>query len=150
MVGLKQSILLKSPFSGTEQEKKTAGSWQSLHLPRVSKVFLFSPGWSSHQESYNRLVMTGQTGRHRGNHTINSALLARSFVWQLQLYFLHISFFKIIKRKYFIQSKCEFIKFLFVLLYKIKILPLYTVYLPHHLPHMLSLLHFETSELQNS
>jgi hypothetical protein len=69
--------------------------------------------------------------------TVNPALLASSYVWQIQLYFLHISLFKIIKRKYFIRSKCEFMKFLFVLLDKIKILPLYTVYLPHQLLHML-------------
>jgi hypothetical protein len=70
-------------------------------------------------------------------YTVNPALLASSYVWQIQLYFLHISLFKIIKRKYFIQSKCEFMKFLLVLLDKIKILPLYTVYLPHQLLHML-------------
>jgi hypothetical protein len=70
-------------------------------------------------------------------HTVNPALLASSFVWHIQLYFLHISLFKIINRKYLIQSKCELMKFLFVLLEKIKILPLYTVYLPHQLLHML-------------
>ncbi len=70
-------------------------------------------------------------------HTVNPAHLASSYVWQMQLYFLHISLFKITKRKYFIQSKCEFMKILFVLLNKIKILPLYTVYLPHKLLHRL-------------
>jgi hypothetical protein len=70
-------------------------------------------------------------------HTVNPALLASSFVWLIQLYFLPISLFKIFKRKYFIQSKCELMKLLFVLLGKIKILPLYTVYLPHQLLHML-------------
>ncbi len=39
--------------------------------------------------------------------------------------------------KIFNQSNCEFMKLLFVLLGKIKILPLYTVYLPHQLLHML-------------
>jgi hypothetical protein len=53
-----------------------------------------------------------------------------------------ISLFKIIKRKYFIQSKCEFMKLLFGLLDKIKICPLYTVYLPHQLLHMLFLIQF--------
>jgi hypothetical protein len=32
--------------------------------------------------------------------TVNPALLASSFVWHIQLYFLHISLFKIINRKY--------------------------------------------------
>ncbi len=50
--------------------------------------------------------------------------LANSFVWQVQLSLLHISLFKVIKRKYFSQGKCEFMKFLFVLLNKIKILTL--------------------------
>jgi hypothetical protein len=76
----------------------------------------------------------GLTSCHR---TVNPALLASSFVRQIQLYFLHISLFKIIKRKYFIQSKCEFMKLLFRLLGKIKILPLYSFYLPHQLLHML-------------
>jgi hypothetical protein len=35
-------------------------------------------------------------------HTLNPALLASSFIRQIQLYFLHIILFKIIKRKYFI------------------------------------------------
>jgi hypothetical protein len=75
-------------------------------------------------------------------YTVNPALLASSFVKQIQLYFLHISLFKIIKRKYFIQSKCEFTKLLFGLLDKIKSFPLYTVYLPHQLLHMLFLIQF--------
>jgi hypothetical protein len=69
--------------------------------------------------------------------TVNPALLASSFVWHIQLFFPYISLFKIINRKYLIQSKCEFIKLLFVLLEKIQILPLYTVYLPLQLLHML-------------
>jgi hypothetical protein len=61
-------------------------------------------------------------------HTVNPALLTSSFVWQMQLSLLHISLFKIIKRKYFSQRKCELLIFLFVLLDKIKILPLETAY----------------------
>ncbi len=57
-------------------------------------------------------------------HTVNSALLASSFVRQIQLFVLHISLFKVIRRKYLNQGKCEFMKFLFVLLNKIKILTL--------------------------
>jgi hypothetical protein len=55
-------------------------------------------------------------------HTVNPALLASSFVWQIQLSLLHISLFKVTKRKYFSQGKWEFMKFLFVLLDNIKIL----------------------------
>jgi hypothetical protein len=50
---------------------------------------------------------------------------------------LHISLFKIIERKYFSQRKCELLIFLFVLLDKIKILPLETAYFPHQLLYML-------------
>jgi hypothetical protein len=64
-------------------------------------------------------------------HTVNPALLTSSFVWQIQLFLLKISLFKEIKRKYFSQGKCEFMIFLIVLLDKIKILTLETVYLPH-------------------
>jgi hypothetical protein len=55
----------------------------------------------------------------------------------MQLSLLHISLFKIIKRKYFSQGKCEFLIFLFVLLDKIKILTLETAYMPHQLLYML-------------
>ncbi len=91
----------------------------------ICTYILYGQAWSHIHGSYSTAC------------TVNPALLASSFVWQIQLYFLHISLFKIIKRKYFIQSKCEFMKFLFVLLDKINILPLYTVYLPHQLLHML-------------
>ncbi len=57
-------------------------------------------------------------------YTVNPALLASSFVLQIQLSWLHISLFKVIKRKYFSQGICEFVKFLFVLLDKIIILTL--------------------------
>jgi hypothetical protein len=55
----------------------------------------------------------------------------------MQLSLLHISLFKIIKRKYFSERKCELLIFLFVLLDKIKILPLETANLPHQLLYML-------------
>jgi hypothetical protein len=58
------------------------------------------------------------------SYTVNPALLASSFVWQIQLSLLHISLFKVIEWKYFSQGKCEFMKFLFVLLDMIKILAL--------------------------
>ncbi len=48
--------------------------------------------------------------------TVNPALLGSSFVWQIQLYLLHISLFKVIKRNPFSQGKYEVMKFLFVLL----------------------------------
>ncbi len=53
-------------------------------------------------------------------YTLNPPLLTSSFVWL----FLHISFFKVIIRKYFTQSKCELLNFLFVLLEKIKMFTL--------------------------
>jgi hypothetical protein len=56
--------------------------------------------------------------------TVNPALLASRFVWLIQLSLLHISLFKEIINKYFSQGKCEFMKILFVLLGKIKILTL--------------------------
>jgi hypothetical protein len=67
--------------------------------------------------------VAGRAG-YRSTHTVNPALLASSFVWQIQLSLLHISLFKVIKRKYISQGKCEFVKFLFVLLDKIEILTL--------------------------
>jgi hypothetical protein len=72
-------------------------------------------------------------------YTVNPALLTSSFVWQILLSFFHISLFKVIKRKYFSQGNCEFLIFLFVLLDKIKIFTLETVYLPHQLLYMLFL-----------
>jgi hypothetical protein len=88
--------------------------------------FIFNPlrVWSMHVLTCSALY-------------INPALLASSFVWQIQLYFLYISLFKIIQKKYFIWSKFELMKFLFALLDKIKTLPLCTFYLPHQLLHML-------------
>ncbi len=71
--------------------------------------------------------------------TVNPALSTSSFVWQILLSLFHISLFKVIKRKYFSQGKCEFFIFLFVLLDKIKIVTLETVYLPHQLLYMLFL-----------
>jgi hypothetical protein len=55
-------------------------------------------------------------------HTVNLAVLTSSFEWLIQLHSLHISLFKVITKKYFTQSKCEFMNFIFVLLDKIKIL----------------------------
>jgi hypothetical protein len=55
--------------------------------------------------------------------TVNPALfLASSFISQIQLSLHQISLFKVAKRKNFSQGKCEFLKFLFVLLDNIKIL----------------------------
>ncbi len=73
------------------------------------------------------------------NYTVNPALLTSSFVWQILLSLFHISLFKVIKRQYFSQGKCEFLIFLFVILDKIKIFTLETVYLPHQLLYMLFL-----------
>jgi hypothetical protein len=36
----------------------------------------------------------------QAQHTVNSALLASSFVWQIQLSSLHISLFKVIKKNF--------------------------------------------------
>jgi hypothetical protein len=61
------------------------------------------------------------------------------FVRQIQLASLYISHFKVTKRKYFSQGKCNFMKLLFVLWDKIKILSLQTVNLPHQYLHVLFL-----------
>ncbi len=108
------------------------GVQQFCQVPNsVGSLTSYEANWYLIETVSDNYVMVTDT------YTVNPALLASSFVWLIQLYFLHISLFKIIKRKYFIQSKCEFMKLLFVLLGKIKILPLYTVYLPHQLLHML-------------
>jgi hypothetical protein len=92
-------------------------------------------------ESINRLLNVW--ARDLGlNYTVNPALLTSSFVWQIQLAIIQISLFKVIRRKYFSQGKFEFLLFLFVLLYKIKILTLLTVYLRHQSLHMLFLTPF--------
>jgi hypothetical protein len=72
-------------------------------------------------------------------YTVNPALLASSFVRIMQLCLVHISLFKVIIRKYFSHGKCEIMNFLFVLLDKIKIFILKTVYFPHQLLHLLFL-----------
>jgi hypothetical protein len=59
-------------------------------------------------------------------YTLNLAHLTSSFVWPVQLSLLHILLFKVLIRKYFTQGKCDFMKFLFILSGKIKILTLYT------------------------
>jgi hypothetical protein len=69
--------------------------------------------------------------------------LASSFVWQIQQSLLHISLFKVFQRKYFSQGTYEFMKFLFALLEKIKLLTLETVPLPHQLLRMLFLTPFK-------
>jgi hypothetical protein len=66
--------------------------------------------------------MLGQMPKQQ--YTVNPALLANSFVWQIQLYLLHISLFKVIKINHFSRGKYEFMKFLFVHLDKIKLLTL--------------------------
>ncbi len=107
-----------------------------LLIAEQSKLFACSlPLWRVHEIKH--MYLAPRTHGLFITYTVNQALLASSFVWQIQLYFHHISLFKIIKRKYFIQSKCEFMKLLFVVFDKIKIFPLYTVYLPHQLLHML-------------
>jgi hypothetical protein len=84
-------------------------------------------GWLSHDTTVvvvAAAIVQGLAHSVAAQHTLNPALLASSFVWQIQLSLLHISLFKVIKRKYISQGKCEFVKFLFVLLDKIKILTL--------------------------
>jgi hypothetical protein len=59
-----------------------------------------------------------------GMYPVNPALLASSFAWQIRLSLLHISLFKVFKRKYFSQSLRKCIKFVFMLLDNNKILTL--------------------------
>jgi hypothetical protein len=56
--------------------------------------------------------------QHLYTHTVNS------FVWQIKLSLLQISLFKVIKRKYFSQGKCESMKSLVLCLDQIKSLTL--------------------------
>jgi hypothetical protein len=136
---------------------QTCGSWRSRGLTSGLYLNGSSSGgiWPGRTKLQHKPIQTRKPrchplGLHRNprgpmgirQHTVNPALLASSFVWQIQLYFHHISLFKIIQRKYFMQSKCEFMLFLHALYDKIKILPLYTVYLPHQLLHMLFFLPF--------
>jgi hypothetical protein len=66
----------------------------------------------------------GCKGEGAAGNTVNPALLASSFVWQIQPYLLHISLFKVILKNHFSQGKYKFMKFLFVLLDNITFLTL--------------------------
>jgi hypothetical protein len=75
------------------------------------------------------------------NHTVHCkpSPFDKQFCMANTSVFISYITFKVIKRKYFSQGKCEFLIFLFVLLDKIKMFTLETVYLPHQLLYMLFL-----------